>query len=203
MKKTKPKYQVGDKVVVSFGGVKEMERYGEIVEVIEDPRSVPGKHFDDDGPMYVIRKTGGFKDDPWGENPEFVAFEDEVELADGPMNESDDDLEGEETNKYGVPYHAYKLYLADGTEDVIDVGYEEEWGDIQECFEGEEGDEDADICGSDEEDKVGLGNDVDGHVEIMKVEDDESDMVWEVGTKNTPYKWATEKVWCYVDNYSS
>jgi hypothetical protein len=83
-----PKYQVGDKVVVTIGGVKEMDRYGEIVEVIEDPRSVPGRHFDSDGPMYVIRKTSGFKDDPWGENPEFVAFEDEVELADGPLNES-------------------------------------------------------------------------------------------------------------------
>lgn len=82
------RFNVGDKVVVTIGGVKKMKRYGEIVEVIEDPRSVPGRHFDNDGPMYVIRKTGGFKDDPWGENPEFVAFEDEVELADGPLNES-------------------------------------------------------------------------------------------------------------------
>ena len=115
----------------------------------------------------------------------------------------DGEESGAEKNKYGVPYHAYKLYLADGTEDVIDVGYEEEWGDIQDCVESDEDEDFGDICGSDEEDKVGLGNDADGHIEIMKVEDMESDMVWEVGTKNTPYDWAIERVWCFADYYSS
>jgi len=106
-------------------------------------------------------------------------------------------------NKYGVPYHEYVLHLADGNVTTVDVGIEEDWGDIQDCFDDMERDEGADICGSQEKDKVGLGNDVDGHVEIMKVEDTESDMVWEVGTASTPYEWAKERVWCYVDNYSS
>ena len=104
-----------------------------------------------------------------------------------------------ETNKYGVPYHPYEIILANGKSEYIDVGVEEEFGDIQDCFDFADGDE----CSSDEEHKVGFGNDVDGHIEIVMVVDLEGDGVWEVGTENTPYKWAQDRVWCYVDNYAS
>ena len=40
-------------------------------------------------------------------------------------------------NKYGVPYHCYVLTLADGTQVTMDVGYEEDWGKVQQCTPGD------------------------------------------------------------------
>ena len=105
-------------------------------------------------------------------------------------------MEEVETNKYGVPYHSYRILLADGEEDEIDVGIEEEWGNVQEC-------------GPDDKVKgrwdkaVGWGNDEDGHVEIVRVEDGEDGTVWELGGKRTPLQWALERVWCHAAKYSS
>lgn len=33
-------------------------------------------------------------------------------------------------NKYGVPYHAYEIWLADGTRKVVDIGCEEDCGNV-------------------------------------------------------------------------
>lgn len=93
-----------------------------------------------------------------------------------------------EVNKYGVPYHSYNITLINGTEINIDVGYEEDWGNIQQCT--------PDDCPQ-WENAVGYGNDLDGHTEIIKVIDNETDI------EIDPWKWANECVWKYVDNYSS
>jgi hypothetical protein len=34
-------------------------------------------------------------------------------------------------NKYGIPYHEYEIVLNNGESKVIDVGCEEDWGNIQ------------------------------------------------------------------------
>lgn len=99
-----------------------------------------------------------------------------------------------DTNKYGVPYHSYMIFLANGEEKMIDVGIEEDWGDIQGCLPG-------DVLKSKCSNAVGWGNDGDGHVEIVKVVDLEDNTIWAIGTKHTPRQWAMERVWCYSDNY--
>lgn len=91
-------------------------------------------------------------------------------------------------NKYGVPYHGYTLELADGREIVMDVGCEEDWGNVQQMFKD-------DGCGT-LISTVGWGNDSDGHSEIVDVFDCESE------DHLFPLTWATEDVWKYVDNYS-
>mgnify|MGYP003290469635 CR=1 FL=1 len=65
-------------------------------------------------------------------------------------------------NKYGVPYHEYEIILNNGESKVIDVGCEEDWGDIQGCV--------PDDC-DDWQDSLGWGNDCDGHIKILKVTD--------------------------------
>jgi hypothetical protein len=87
-------------------------------------------------------------------------------------------------NKYGVPYHEYEIILNNGETKVIDVGCEEDWGDIQQMF-----DDNCSEC-------VGWGNDCDGHIEITDVIDIEN------GKHLNPIEWAKNYVWCYVDNYS-
>ena len=91
-------------------------------------------------------------------------------------------------NKYGVPYHCYCLTLADGTEVTMDVGYEEDWGNVQQCLPGD--------C-EDWEDSVGWGNDLDGHIKIVGVIDGAT------GRSLYVRQWAEQSVWPYVDNYSS
>lgn len=93
-----------------------------------------------------------------------------------------------ETNKFGVPYHAYQLVLADGDVLEVDVGIQEEWGSIQPCS--------PDDC-EDWMESVGFGNDMDGHRKIVEVIDDES------GESLDPMKWAKELVWPYAEDYSS
>ena len=90
-------------------------------------------------------------------------------------------------NKYGVPYHEYEIVLNNGESKVIDVGCEEDWGDIQQMFKD---DGYSKMC-----ECVGWGNDSDGHIEIINVIDMES------GKHIKPIEWAKNYVWCYVDNY--
>ena len=91
-------------------------------------------------------------------------------------------------NKYGVPYHCYRLSLADGTEVAMDVGYEEDWGHVQQCL--------PDDC-EDWKDSVGWGNDEDGHVKIAGVMD------CATGKPLKVRQWAELCVWSHVNNYSS
>ncbi len=93
-----------------------------------------------------------------------------------------------ETNKFGVPFHAYTITLSNGEEILVDVGEEDDWGDIQECTPGDD-------C-RDWRTAVGWGNDADGHVEIVKVVDEET------GRELDVREWAEKCVWAYADNYS-
>lgn len=104
------------------------------------------------------------------------------------LEESILDQEWRHKNKYGVPCHMYEITLADGTGRLVDVGYEEDWGNIQEATPDEVRDW--------EKSRVGWGNDADGHVEIVKVVDRET------GDEIDPMKWAKEFVWPYADKYS-
>lgn len=86
-------------------------------------------------------------------------------------------------NKYDVPYHCYELTLEDGTVKYVDIGCEEDWGDIQEAYD--------DDCNR----YIGWGNDCDGHKKITKVIDMENSEVLDID------KWANY-VWSFVKNYS-
>jgi hypothetical protein len=92
-------------------------------------------------------------------------------------------------NKFGVEYHQYEIVLANGDTKLIDVGYEEDWGDIQQMFK-DDGYSKMIEC-------VGWGNDSDGHIEIISVIDHENN-----GRVINPIEWAKNHVWIYVDNYS-
>lgn len=87
-------------------------------------------------------------------------------------------------NKYGVQHHSYRIELEDGEEICVDVGYEEDWGDIQQIF-----DDSGVEC-------VGWGNDADGHIRVVGVVD-----TW-TGERLPPLDWAKSKVWSLADNYS-
>ena len=91
-------------------------------------------------------------------------------------------------NRFGVPYHCYTLSLQDGRKILIDVGCEEDWGDVQGCLPYE-----CEDC----ENAVGWGNDSDGHIKIVGVVDEETGLNIDVGT------WAERLVWPYAENYSS
>lgn len=92
-----------------------------------------------------------------------------------------------DVNGFGVPYHCYTLSLANGKTVSIDVGCEEDWGDIQRCLPW-----DCEDC----EKAVGWGNDSDGHIKIIGVTDEET------GKRLNVWRWAKRSVWIYVDNYS-
>ncbi len=94
----------------------------------------------------------------------------------------------EETNKFGVPHHEYTLVLENGNELTIDVGCEEDWGNVQECI--------SDDC-DDWETAVGWGNDDEGHVKIVSVVDNENGKQF-----SNIRKWAENRVWKYQDNYT-
>jgi len=98
----------------------------------------------------------------------------------------------EKVNKFGVPYHSYALGMDDDSVVIMDVGYQEDFGDVQHCNP-----EDCD----DWTEAVGLGNDEDGHLKIVKVEDLDGDRVWEGNAQVK--EWAETCVWCYTKNYSS
>ena len=90
-------------------------------------------------------------------------------------------------NKFCVPYHAYTLTLENGEVLTMNVGYEDEWGNVQQCFLG-------DI--EHWEEAVGWGNDVDGHIKIVAVVDAET------GESLNVRQWAKNNVWVYVNCYS-
>lgn len=90
-------------------------------------------------------------------------------------------------NKFCVPYHAYKLTLENGEVLTMNVGYEEEWGNVQQCFLG-------DI--EHWEEAVGWGNDVDGHIKIVAVVDEET------GKSLNVRQWAKNNVWVYENCFS-
>lgn len=91
-------------------------------------------------------------------------------------------------NKFGVPYHRYELALVNGTSVVMDVGWEEHWGNVQPCMP-----EDCEGWKT----SIGWGNDVDGHVPIVAVTDFETGR-----TRHDIRRWAESRVWRYVKNYS-
>ncbi len=94
-----------------------------------------------------------------------------------------------------VPMHYYKLYLANGDEVLMDVSTEEDWGNVQQMVWG-------DVFANEEKDpedgldRVGWGNDSDGHIEIVDVKDLDNDEHLD------PKWWAENRVWCYIDCYS-
>lgn len=87
----------------------------------------------------------------------------------------------------GVLGHEYTITLADGDTKTVNVGCEDDWGNIQQCV--------PDDC-DDWETSVGWGNDEDGHIKIVDVVDEET------GEHIEPLKWAKDRVWCYVDYFS-
>ena len=93
-----------------------------------------------------------------------------------------------DTNKFGVPYHGYTLTLKSGREVIMDIGYEEEWGNVQQCFKD----------GSDGKlvECVGWG-DADEWDEVVNVFD------YETKDNLAPLPWAEENVWKWADKYSS
>ena len=97
-------------------------------------------------------------------------------------------ISGMKKNKYGVPYHEYEIYLANGVTRIVDIGCEEDWVNIQEAALDEVRDW--------EKSRVGWGNDADGHVEIVKVVDRET------GDEIDPMVWAERHVWIWNKEYS-
>lgn len=91
------------------------------------------------------------------------------------------------TNKFGVPFHSYTVFLANGDSVTMEVADEDDWGSVQECS--------PDDC-EDWENSVGWGNDEDGHIKIVKVIDNLT------GDEMDVREWATQRVWSYVDCYS-
>ena len=90
-------------------------------------------------------------------------------------------------NEFGVPYHEYTITLKNGEEFTIDIGCEDDWGNIQRCFKyGADGE--TVWC-------VGWGDAVEW-VEIVKVIDDET------GKEFIPLEWAKEDVWKWADEYA-
>jgi len=92
------------------------------------------------------------------------------------------------SNKFGVPYHGYSLELKNGDEVIMDVGVEEDWGNVQDCY--------TDWDGEKHRNCVGWGCEDDWE-EIVDVYDCETE------THLDPMEWAKECVWCYVNKYSA
>lgn len=75
---------------------------------------------------------------------------------------------GKVTVRYAKETYSCRIHLADGIVKTIDLGDESDWGNIQQMNPG-----DTFIEGRDPEDwfeRIGWGNDEDGHIEIVKVE---------------------------------
>ena len=107
------------------------------------------------------------------------------------------------TNKFGVPYHAYVLTLDNGCVVQFDMAWEECWGDVSlwnaawnHGQRNEDGDPYGYQNGGAEEQYVGFGNEVDGFRKIIQVYDEDE------GCYISPFEFyrRTDK---YVDNYSS
>lgn len=90
-------------------------------------------------------------------------------------------------NKFGVPHHRYMLTLENGKTLSMSVGYEEDWGFVQQC-----GPDDTRYWKT----AIGWGNDADGHIKIVAVVDEET------GESLNVRQWAKEDVWSYANCYS-
>lgn len=97
-------------------------------------------------------------------------------------------------NGYGVPYHEYRLYLDGGSWTDVNIGEEEQWGDIQrmDLSDFDALTEEIPDCYND---LPGWGNDTIGHTEIVAVKDKVNNKFLNVR------KWAKE-VWSYASNYA-
>ena len=97
-----------------------------------------------------------------------------------------------EINERGVPCRVYEVYLANGECGYVDIGFDEDWGNIQRIM----------VNG-----KMTAGwGDANDHEEIIKVVDTNTGEFWRKGTvfNGEPkdiLRWAEENVWCYADNY--
>lgn len=96
------------------------------------------------------------------------------------------------TNKFGVPYEKYSLWFDNGTGIGVDIGNEDDWGNIQECAPGD--------C-KDWENSIGFGNDADGHLKIVSVDSKQSNDSW-IGT-DAVRSWFDTKVKVWAKNYSA
>lgn len=94
-------------------------------------------------------------------------------------------------NTRDVPYHVYELKMADGTSKIVDVGDEDDWGNLQDCTPGD--------C-TDWMFAIGYGNDNDGHVRIVRVLDTEDNSVW--SGNSAVRSWYQSCVACFTENYS-
>lgn len=95
--------------------------------------------------------------------------------------------DGHHLSKFCVPYHDYMLTLANGETFTMNVGYEGDWGHVQQSFLG-----DAEHL----EEVVGWGDDENGHITIIAVVDEET------GESINVRQWAKHKVWVYVNCFS-
>ena len=88
-----------------------------------------------------------------------------------------------EFNAYGVPCYQYILTLEDGQRILMDIGYEDNWGNVQRCVR------DGKIC-------VGWG-DANEWKKVVGVYE------CETGNEHDPLTWAREDVWPFAYKYSS
>lgn len=75
----------------------------------------------------------------------------------------------------GLEPHGYCLALADGREVIIDISTADDWGNVQECYDGDR--------------KFPGWGDADEHVEIVDVYDCETE------SHLDPLAWAEGDVW--------
>lgn len=98
-------------------------------------------------------------------------------------------------NNHTVPHHLYQLHLVTRTWKWIDIADESDWGNIQRCVYGDtfaNGESDP----SDALERIGWGNDSDGHIEIDDVIDLETEKHLVVA------EWA-KSVWAFADRYAA
>lgn len=99
---------------------------------------------------------------------------------------------GKNENKFGVPHEKYSLWLDNGNEILVDIGSEDDWGNIQECAPGD--------C-EDWENSIGWGNDDEGHLKVVNVYSRETKNSWN-GT-DAVRSWFDTKVKVWAKNYSA
>lgn len=95
-----------------------------------------------------------------------------------------------------IPQHGYSLTLANGDEIIMDVSNEDDWGNVQQMVWGDYFNE-HEVDPEDGLDRVGWGNDSDGHIEIVDVFDCETE------DHLDPKWWAENCVWCYASAYGA
>lgn len=137
-----------------------------------------------------------------------VEFPDEVEESFGVVRSFDengyptygcvwsivkvDDTKKKDVNKFGVPHESYGMWLENGNEIRVDIGNEDDWGNIQECVPGD--------C-KDWENSIGWGNDADGHIKIVNAYSYDTANSWN-GT-DAVRSWFDTRVAVWAKNYSA